>query len=353
MLEKNGRDRIVDHNLRIMTIHGNRYLFLFILTAAISANAQADDFCAEFGSTPSLNSPFAQIPYVFGRVTIKGLDVAAKFPKVTVTLVDRDQTEKRVSIERKGNYCFRRSGNSTGTLIVEIDGVEAARRSLASFGATQQREDFEVFSDATRSAAPGTVSARFSHPPNDKTADLYRRAANAEKDKDLNGAIRILKEIVALDPGDFIAWAKLGSLHMDRRDYDDAEAAFRRSLVIEPEYLPAWINAGKIRVANKQYEAAIEVFRYAVTLDPTAARSHQLLGEAYLLAKMGTLGAESLNNALRLDPIGMAECHLQLAHLYELAGAKHLAANEYKLFLSKVKDHPDKKKFEKFIKENP
>ena len=49
----------------------------------------------------------------------------------------------------------------------------------------------------------------------------------------------------------------------------------------------------------------------------------------------------------------MAECHLQLAHLYELAGAKKLAAMEYKIFLRKVPDHPDKKRFEKYIKDNP
>ena len=49
----------------------------------------------------------------------------------------------------------------------------------------------------------------------------------------------------------------------------------------------------------------------------------------------------------------MAECHLQLAHLYELAGAKKLAAHEYALFMAKVPDHPDRKKFEKYIKDNP
>lgn len=321
---------------------------------AANTAAQADDFCAEFGVTPSLNSPFAQIPYVYGRISLKGLDGAAKWPRVTVTLVDRDQTEKRVTVEKKGNYCFRRSGNSPGTLIIEIEGIEAARRSLASFGATQQREDFEVYPGNTPSiAAPGTVSARFSHPPNEKTVELYKKAADAERNKEKKEASRYVKEIVAVDPTDFIAWAKLGSLLMEERNYSEAEAAFRRSLTLEPEYLPAWINAGKIRVANKQYEAAIEVFKHAVTLDPAAARTHQLLGEAYLLAKQGSLGVESLNNAIKLDPVGMAECHLQLAHLYELAGAKQLAAKEYKLFLSKVNDHPDKKKFEKYIKDNP
>ena len=56
---------------------------------------------------------------------------------------------------------------------------------------------------------------------------------------------------------------------------------------------------------------------------------------------------------LRLSPLGMAECHLQLAHLYQLAKANQMATKEYKIFLTKVPNHPDKKKFEKFIKDNP
>ncbi len=84
-----------------------------------------------------------------------------------------------------------------------------------------------------------------------------------------------------------------------------------------------------------------------------SARAFQLLGEAYLLARKGTLGAESLNRSIQLDPIGMAENHLKLAHLYELAGAKKLAAAQYKAFIVKVPAHPEKKKFEKFVKDNP
>jgi tetratricopeptide (TPR) repeat protein len=110
---------------------------------------------------------------------------------------------------------------------------------------------------------------------------------------------------------------------------------------------------GKIRVAQKGFEAAIEIYKHAITLEPNSPTAYRLLGEAYLQAKKGTLGVEALNEAIRLDPVGMAECHLLLAKLYELAGAKNLASREYKQFLAKVPDHPDKKKFEQFIKNNP
>lgn len=48
----------------------------------------------------------------------------------------------------------------------------------------------------------------------------------------------------------------------------------------------------------------------------------------------------------------MADCHLLIARLYHLAGAKHLATREYKVFIAKVPDHPDKKQLQKYIKDN-
>ena len=142
-------------------------------------------------------------------------------------------------------------------------------------------------------------------------------------------------------------------MYFEQNSLSEADAAYRKSLELNVGYTPAWVNVGHLRIAQKQFAAAIEILKHAIELDPTSARALQLLGEAYLQARQGTLAVQALNDAIRLDPIGMAECHLQLAHLYELAGARQLAAKEYKTFLSKVPDHPDKKKLEKFIKDNP
>jgi len=328
--------------------------FLLLLIPA-SGFGQVDDICRESGvPLPSLNSPFANIPYVFGRVVLKGLDSNAKFPKITVTLLDPSQAVRRLTIERSGNYCFKRSTASGGSLVVEVDGVEAARRSLPGFGPTQQQEDFEIDASSSQSRTPpGVISAKFSHPKNERTVEFYKKAADAEKDKDRKALIDALKKIVETDPEDFIAWAKLGVVYLEADSFAEADTAFRKSIEAKLEYTPAWINVGKLRMAQKQFEAAIEIFKYAATLDPTAARTYQLLGEAYLQAKKGELGAQALYKAIELDPVGMAECHLLLGKLYDLAGAKAQASREYRLYLTKVPDDPKKKMLEKYIAENP
>ncbi len=327
-------------------------VFLLVIVSG-AANAQIDEICGEAGATPGLDSPFAHVPYVYGRVTLKGVEANAKRPKVVVFLTEGQRTAGRWDVDKSGNYCFKRAG-SGGELRIEVDGTEVTRRTLPSFGSAQQREDFEIEVNSSRKVPPViVVASKFSYPRNDKTADLYAKAAAAEAAKDLANVIEHLKQIVAIDPADFIAWAKLGTVYFQQDKLAEADAAFRRSIEQKVDYTPAWITVGQLRAAQKQYPAAIQIFLHAIELEPASARAYQLMGEAYLLNKQGTLGAEALNQAIKLDPVGMVECHLQLAHLYELAGAKKLATHEYKTFLEKVPDHKDRKKFEKFIQENP
>jgi tetratricopeptide (TPR) repeat protein len=329
---------------------------LLVVTAILFvsgiATAQIDDICREAGVVPSLDSPFANIPYIYGRVTLAASD-ERRPPKITVIFWDREQSETRWTVGKSGYYCFKRNNPNGGLLVVEVNGIEAARRNLPSFGPNQQREDFDVMPpEIPHNAAPTSISAKFSRPPNDKTSALYGKAADMERGKRLSDVLGISKEIVAIDPDDFIAWAKLGTVNFELNDLPAADAAFRRALEIRVDYTPAWINVGKLRIAQKQFAAAVEIFKHSLVLEPNTPRYYQLLGEAYLYDKRGTLGAEALNHAIALDPVGMADCHVLLAKLYDLAGQKANAAREYSLLLEKVKDHPDRKKFEKYIKEN-
>ena len=339
--------------------HMRRIIFLSVLAftafIATSASAQIDDICGDTGVMPGLDSPFAHVPYVYGKISLQGFDPASKFPKVTIIFSDGGQTANRYGVGRSGSYCFRRIGGS-GTLVVEIDGIEVARRTLTAFGSSQQREDFEIEATAQQRTVPAAVikaPSKFARPPNEKTVELYKKAAEAEQKKDSESEIKFLSDIVAIDPDDFIAWAKLGSVYFVQNLYNESDAAYRKCLALRVDYTPAWINVGQLRVAQKQFTAAVEIYKYAASLEPDNARIYRLLGEAYLQNKQGSLAVEVLDQALKLDPIGQADCHLLKGHLYELAGAKELATKEYKAFLSKVHDHPDKKKLEKFIAANP
>ncbi|MBX3289649.1 MAG: tetratricopeptide repeat protein [Acidobacteria bacterium] len=319
-----------------------------------AAAQQVDEICGEFGHIATLDGPRLSAPFVYGRIRISGIDTNAKIPKVSVLYINRSQTPMRLVISKSGFYCFKISGGSGGTLIVEADGVEMARRDVSIFGSAQQREDFDLsFGNRELGSSNEVVSVKWPYQRTEKTSGLFQTAAEKEKSKDISGAISALKQLVAADPNDFIAWGYLATLYLGQGSLSESDAAFRKSLGLKVDYTPSWVNVGRLRMAQKQHEAAIQVFMHAAELDPTSAWTYQLLGEAYLQNRQGTLGAEALNKALELDPVGMAECHLNLAHLYQLAGAKNLASREYRLFLEKVPEHRDAGKFRKFIKDNP
>src|SRR5215213_7035755 len=329
-------------------------IFFSFLVFVCQINAQANEFCVEENPNTPINSPSDRLPFIYGQIRLKGFPSDKKLPKITVLLMDTQSSPSRLTVDRSGKYCVRLRSRSGGTLIVEIDGVEVERRIVSSFGAGQQREDFEVYNNQKgETPAPGVVSAKFFYPVNPKTVELYQKTAEAENKKNIEKAIEYLKQIVTIDPLDFTALAKLGVLYLQKKMLTEAEAAFKKSLELKAEYTPALIQIGLIRVYQNQFEAATEIFLKVTTLEPTSPIAFRLLGEAYLQTRKGTLAVEALNQAIRLDPVGMAECHLLLARLYDLAGAKQLATREYKLFLKKVPDHPDKKKLEKFIKDNP
>lgn len=330
-------------------------LLLVSLVVTIPATAQVDEICKEFGFMATLDAPRLTAPFVYGRVEVLSSQAVTKFPKVTVTYANRSQSPSRVTVDRSGSYCFKVMNGSGGLLTIDINGIEVARRDVPDFGPAQKREDFQVTMPGTEStiAAPGVVSSKFSYPQNPRTVEHYKRAVELEKAKDLKGTAAEITKIVEVDEKDFVAWAYLGNVQFEKGELQNADASYRRSLALREDYTPAWVNVGKLRLAQKQVEAAIEIFKHAAALEPEDAKTFRLLGEAYLQNKQGTLGAQALNHAIRLDPIGQAECHLQLAHLFQLAGAKDHASAEYKKFLTKVPDHPEKTKFEKFIRENP
>jgi len=325
---------------------------ILVLSTA-SALAQIDDICREHGAVPTLDAPKLHAPFIYGKIALKGLAVGTTPPKITVSYSDASQPSVRQTLNGGGNYCFKRMGGD-GTLIVDVGGTEFVRRTIPAFGQPQQREDFEMnASQPNQPAAPAVISAKFPYQRSERNTDLFIKAAEAEKNDDLNTAIGFIKEVVAADPADFIAWAKLGSLRFEQNSFTEAETAFKKSLEIKVEYTPSWIYMGRIRASQQHYDVAIEIFKQAISTDANSSRAYQLLGETYLLRKQGTLGAEALNKAIELNPEGMAECHLTLAKLYDLAGAKHLASKEYKMFLTKRPEYPDKSKFEKYIRDNP
>ena len=325
-----------------------------LLTVNVETSAQADEICREFGETPTreVDRINRQAPYIYGRIILKGLAPNAKLPRIIVVYTDSRQPTLRQVISRSGNYCFKRAGTG-GIIMIEVEGLETARKNVSDIGEPRQREDFELYLPQTQqNATPGVVSTRFTRSANDKTSDLYKKAAEAESDKQPKKAIEFVKEIVAIDTEDFIAWAKLGSLYVAVNSPQDAEAAFTRSLELRPDYPTALINFGMLRAFQNQFDAAVALFERAVLVRPkirdrSSSARRIVSSDPERLAR-----PRRSRQSSRARPVRSGRMSSAKSSPLRPRRCKTPRVRRIQCVSQKIPDHADKKKFEKYIKDN-
>ena len=243
-------------------------------------------------------------------------------------------------------------------IVVELEQVEVARvrvEMLSPMVTTYQRDielAWRVNPGSERKVRVGIVSAADVYKRTPTTEKLFNRAEQAFDKKDYPQAVSLFQEILKLDSGDYQSWTELGTVYLKQNDAVEAERAYARAIEIQPAYLLALIDLGKLRLALRNYDGAIEILTRAIKMRPDSADANFLTGEALLQIKKGSLAVSYLSEALKLDPLGMADAHLRLAALYNGAGMKTKAAAEYEQFLKKKPDYPDRKKLEQYIAAN-
>lgn len=293
-------------------------------------------------------------PVIYGQVAFEGLSKNEPLPSVFVSLLISGTQIDRRQADSRGFFFFLQTPRHGHTLVFEVNGGEVGRAYLIIGIGNRIRQDVTIDMRALKGASktsPGVI-----------TAGGYARSADAEKyfDKAMTAvrenktdvATVVFKEMVVKDPNDYVAWTMLGTIYYSEKRYGDAAPAFAKALELKPDFTLARINLGKMELGQKNFDKAIETLKRAVETDPNSADANQFLGEAYLQAKKGSLAVGFLNKAIELAPVQKADIHLRLATLYNGAGLKDRAAAEYKAFLAKVPNHPDKKVLEQYIKDN-
>lgn len=264
----------------------------------------------------------------------------------------------RQPISNNGRYRFMDVTNGEYDIVVEVENVEVARIRilLAEPVKTDIRKDISLEWRPTPGAQStsqiGTISAIDTYKRTPANESQFNKALAAIKTEKYDEALALLDKILIADPKDFMAWTEIGTIKFKQGRFAEAEKPYQQALETNSSYIVALMNLGKLRIAEKKYDAAIEVFNRAVAAHPRSADANYFLGEAYLQIKKGSKAVGYLNEALRLDPMGKAEIHLRLAALYNGAGMKDKAVQEYEQFLGKKPDYPGKKKLEQYISEN-
>lgn len=284
----------------------------------------------------------------------EGNDPSRKPLTYEIVLYNLDGTVVgRQFVGAKGRYRFLELENGQYNLVVLVENQEIGRTRVEIVGMLKNdfRQDlFLAWRPASGTPAkPGTISAADSYKRSASTEKLFSKAKEATDQKRHDEAIIVFIELLKIDPNDFQAWSELGTAYLLKESYDESEKAYVRSIAERPSFFLALMNLGRLRLLRKNFEGAIEPLTEAVKIQPESAEANYYLGEAYLQIKKGSKAVPYLDEAARL---GKAEAHLRLATLYNAAGLKDKAADEYEQFLKKRPDYKDRKTLEQYISEN-
>lgn len=325
-----------------------KHIALSVLLIVLFANA----ICAQRGAARDVRGNQS----VYGDIRVDSGQTGGLTPlSLDISLyLEFGTLVSRQTIPSNGRYRFNNLSNNKYYIVVELENSEIARFNvdLTSRLVGDLRQDLEFQLRDLANAKAGVLPAAAIYDRSPKTAPIFNKAADAVKNKRLDQAISLLREVVAIDAADFPAWSELGTVYFIQKNYDEAEKAYLQAISKKPEYEVALISLGRLRIAQKNFEGAIETLLQAVKVQPTSAQANFFLGEAYLQVKKGSQGVGYLNEAIKLDPIGMSDAHLRLAALYNAVGMKDKAASEYEAFLKKKPNHPDRKKLEEYITTN-
>jgi Tfp pilus assembly protein PilF len=293
-----------------------------------------------------------------GTLTIKASEGTKLPDSFAVVIYKSDRTEfGRQMVKNHGSFRFIGISRGDFEIAVEGDGRTLGRMSFAinSTSGGDVRQDLELqWRDRSESAPAdaGAISSvdRYQRAPENEI--LMNQAHAVRISKNNAEAVNLLKKIVEADAKDFEAWTELGTVQFAEKHPGEAETAFLRALEAKSGYALALLNLGKLSYSQKKYDAALASLSQLTAAHPESAEAHRFLGETYLQLKKGSKAVPELEEASRLDPKGQAEAHLSLAALYNAADIKDRAAAEYEKFLAQKPDYSDKKKLEKYIRDN-
>jgi adenylate cyclase len=207
-----------------------------------------------------------------------------------------------------------------------------------------QLSDIFDFQDSIARDIAGTLAANIAHiegrerlrsPAPEATAfDLVLRAraiGHAASRSENRKFRELVSRATALDPNYAVAHAllaealysqvMLGWTEFVDRELARAEAEARRAIQLAPEEPDGYRALGRILLARTEYDQASNVLRRAIELNPSDANALAVWGSAQCFNGEIAAAVESLELALKFDPM------LEPNHVFDLAVCHYLAGH--------------------------
>lgn len=138
-------------------------------------------------------------------------------------------------------------------------------------------------------------------------------------------AIEEYSRALALAPGATELHLAIGSIHLRKRDYERALAAFRAELKNDPYSVAALARMGEVYLVTGATDAAHKVLSKAIAINPAAALPHKTLGRLYFKKREYQESVQHLQSALQLGIQADEDLHYHLGRAHQMLGNREEA----------------------------
>ncbi len=147
-------------------------------------------------------------------------------------------------------------------------------------------------------------------PPVVEVQDLFLRAVQLEENPaTVPDAVQLYHDLLALRPSHAPSLINLGTIHYNKREYEQAEQLYRQATIVDPEYALAFFDLGNVLDELQRMAEATEAYLRAVALVPQYADAHYNLALSYERQGQKRRALRHWLAYVRLDPVGPWASH--------------------------------------------
>ena len=188
--------------------------------------------------------------------------------------------------------------------------------------------------DGTRGQRPAPL---LSSGPSDEQRQVLEEADRARLTGDYESALNMFREVLAQNPTITTAYLGIGSIHLEQRNYEEAEPAYARAARLEPRNFDAQFgHAIALQMLNRLVEA-VRAYQRALSINPDHPRANLNLATTFLQMDDSRSAVVFAERAVANDPEN-GSARVNLGAVYEKLGRNSEAIDQYLTAMELIDD---------------
>ena len=164
---------------------------------------------------------------------------------------------------------------------------------------------------------------------NDKIDEALSRGNLEREKKEYERAEAEYRRALLLNPSEERVYYALGNLYFEQSRFGEASQAYKESVRIRPGDAVARKNLGTAYEAEGKFAEAIEQYQQAIRLDPNYAHAYHNLAQVYARERKHDEAIEHFQKAIEIEP-NYARAHNGLGNVYYALKNYSAASKEFR-----------------------